>query len=177
MLINYLPPILQEIREYKLIMSDGDIENKDLYTAVADLKNNQYITTMNEAGAARYEKMLKIVTKGTDTLEDRRFRILSLYLKQLPYTKIRLEQDLMMLCGVDGYTMAIDYESYILTVRIDLKAKAMFQTVWEYLNSVVPLNMIIDLRLLYNEHHFLHSFTHEELAGFTHQQIREEVII
>lgn len=177
MLINYLPPILKEIREFKLVMAEGDKENTDLYTAIADLKNNQYITTMNEVGAGRYEKMLGVVIKGTDTLEDRRLRILSLYLKQLPYTKIRLEQDLTTLCGVNGYTMEIDYESYTLSVRVDLKQRAMFHTVWEYLSSVVPLNMIIDLSLLYNQHQLLHTFTHEELAGFTHQQIREEVII
>lgn len=175
MLINYLPPILKEIREFKLVMAEGDKENTDLYTAIADLKNNQYITTMNEVGAGRYEKMLGVVIKGTDTLEDRRFRILSLYNKQLPYTKIRLEQDLTTLCGSNGFTIEINYDNHTLTVKVALTAKTMFDVIKKYLETITPLNMIVDLIFLYNQHLLFSSYTHGQLSGYTHKQLREEI--
>lgn len=176
MLINYLPPILQEIKEFKVLMADGDEENNKLYSAIADLEKNQYVTSVNENYIKRYENMLKITAKGTDTIEDRRFRILSLYNKQLPYTYIRLQKDLVTLCGTDGFTISLDYEEHILTVKVTLTAKEMFNIVQEYLDSVVPMNIIINLLLLYNQHLTLSKQTHEQLKKYTQQQVRDEVL-
>lgn len=176
MLINFLPPILQEIKEYKLIMGDEDKENERLYLAIADLENNQYVTTCTESGISKYEKMLKIMSKGDDTLEDRRFRVLSLYNKQLPYTIISLKKDLSTLCGKDGISIDIDYKTLVLTAKVALIAKEMFQIVNEYLESIVPLNMIINLMLLYNQYMKYEKYTYEQLKKYTYQQLREDVI-
>jgi Uncharacterized protein conserved in bacteria (DUF2313). len=176
MLINYLPPVLQDIREFQLVMSDTDSENQSLYNAIADLENNQYITTVTEDQINRYEKMLSIVPKDTDTLLDRRFKVLALYNKKLPYTRISLENDLNTLCGENGYQVSIDYDKHKLTVRVALTVKEMFRTVSDYLDTVVPLNMIIDLMLLCNTWEKVSKFTWKQASAYTWQQLREDVL-
>jgi len=44
------------------------------------------------------------------------------------------------------------------------------------LQRVIPANMIIDLRLIYNQHLTLKQFTHAHLQTYTHNQLRNEVI-
>lgn len=173
--INYLPPVLREIKEIQILMGVNDAENMELSTAIEDLYKDQFIISTEKA-IKRYEDMLKITPKGTDTLEERRFRVLAIYNKRLPYTEIVLRQNLTTFCGENGYKMRMDYESKVLTVKITLVAKSMFDTVKAYLEGVVPLNLIIDLSLLYNQHNTVSNFTHAHLSKFTHAQLREEVI-
>lgn len=173
--INYLPPVLQEIIEIKILMTGNDTENMELSRAIEDLYKDQFIS-ITEQAIQRYESMLGIIPKGTDTIEDRRFRVLAIYNKQLPYTRIVLEQNLSTFCGKNGYKLFLDYDSNVLTVKIALTAKSMYDTVKSYLEGVIPMNLIIDLILLYNQYKLIKQFTHRQLKEFTHNQLREDVI-
>jgi hypothetical protein len=44
------------------------------------------------------------------------------------------------------------------------------------LERMVPLNMNIDLDLMYNQHLTVGKFTHEFLSKYTQKGIREEVL-
>lgn len=173
--INYLPPVLQDIKEFKVIMTCDDTENSELNYSIDNLYKDQFITT-TEIAIKRYESMLGIIPKGTDTLEDRRFRVLAIYNKRLPYTEIILKQNLTTFCGKDGYKLIIDYKGRLLTVKIALTAKSMYDTVKSYLESVIPMNLIIDLSLLYNQNKLFSKFTYGQLKAWTHKQLREDVI-
>lgn len=173
--INYLPDVLKDIKEFRLITSCSDAENHYINIAVKDLYNDQFITT-TEKSIKRYEKMLGIVFKGTDTLEDRRLRVLSIYNMQLPYTKTILEQNLITFCGENGYSLNIDIVNNIVTVKILLIAKSMFDTIKNYLENFIPLNMIIDLSLLYNQWLTVKNLTWDQASEYTWKQFREEVV-
>lgn len=174
-LLRYLQPIVQNIKEVKIISSSVDVENNSLLYSINEVFNNQFIPSTKEDGISLYEKMLRITPETADTLDDRKLRILSHYNKQLPYTKTVLEQNLTTLCGKDGYKIIYDLDNYRLVVKIDLKAKSMINTVQNYLENVVPLNLVIDLILLYNTHEILSKFTHEQLSQYINLQLREEV--
>lgn len=156
-------------------MNDCDIENKELSESISNLENDQYFLDATEKGVLRTEKMLTISYKATETLEERKFRIFSRYNQQLPYTKTVLEKQLHKLCGDGGYFLNMNYDNLVLTVKINLTAKAMFDEVKKYLENVVPLNIIIDLIIMYNQYYVLAKFTHEQLATYTHEQLRNEV--
>lgn len=173
--INYLPPVLQDIKEFKVITSCIDVENAALSICIDNLYKDQFITTTT-AAIKRYEDMLGITAKGTDTLEDRRFRLLTLYNKQLPYTKTVLEQNLTTFCGGNGYKLVIDYANKVVIVKITLIAKTMFETVSAYLDGVIPMNLAIDLTLLYNQWIGLEKYTWAYLEQYTWEQLREEVL-
>ncbi len=173
--IKYLPSILANIKELQVLMTANDSENLSLNMAVEELYKDQFITT-TEIALQRYESMLGITPKGTDTSDDRRFRILAVYNKRLPYTKTILKEYLIILCGQDGYKLMMDYNHNVLKVQIALTAKSMYDTVKHYLEGIVPMNLFIDLTLLYNQYKMLHQYTYNQLSRYTNKQLREEVI-
>jgi phosphoribosyl-dephospho-CoA transferase len=120
--------------------------------------------------------MLKIVSRVTEDLDVRRFRVLIKFNEQLPYTITKLKEQIANLCGEDGYSAAVDSVNYKLVVKVALKSKAMLSEVGTMLERIVPLNVIIDLDLLYNQHQTLHRFTHAELHTYTHKALKDEVI-
>lgn len=77
---------------------------------------------------------------------------------------------------VGGYTLDVDVEGFTVTVRLALTEKAAYEEVDGLLERIVPLNMIIDLSLLYNQHDLLASYTHSRLGLYTHDQLRNEDI-
>lgn len=174
MQIEYIPYILREIDEFKALTGAGDQTNSDIQEAIRDLKNNQYISDATESGIEKYERPLRISPLDSDTIFDRRFRVLTKYNQQLPYTERGLRNLLDTLVGKDGYTLQVDSENRKITARVELSAKSMLKTVGDLLENYVPMNFIIDLSLIYNQYGKLEVFTYEQLQQYTHEQLRED---
>lgn len=175
-LIDYLPPVLKEVREFKVIVEAEQSEVDRLWKALDNALCDQFINDATENGVSRLEKILKITPKATDTLDVRKFRILTRFNEQLPYTFRTLEQQLATLCGAEGFTMALLNSEYTLVVRVEISAKRKLDEVKALLERTVPANIIIDLSLRYNQHSVLEKLTHAQLSAYTHYDIRNEVV-
>lgn len=173
---EYLPSILLKTYEFPLLCDTEQREFDRLNTAVDEVLDAQFVSTAGERGIERYEQIFSIVPQDTDTLDERRFRVLAKINAQLPFSIRRLRQQLATLCGEDGYRMEIDGGRYTLTVKVALTAKRNQQAVEELLADIVPANMVCTTSLLYNQHADLTRFTHAQLALLTHFEIREEVL-
>ena len=175
-MMSKVPDVLKDVREIKALINTENSEMNLLSAALALYLNNTFVDSADEYGIGRWESILNILPKLTDTLDERRFRVLSRINEQLPFTLRSLEQQLSTLCGPEGYTVELFHEQYLLKVRVALTAKSKIEDVRALLNRIVPANMVIDLDLLYNQHSDFDGFTHEELSVYTHQQLRDEVI-
>lgn len=175
-LINYLPYVIRDYAEFQGIMGSEQPEVEQAWDSADDLLDNQFIPTAGNIGLSRWEKILDITPKGTDSLEDRRFRVLTRINEELPYTLIQLRAILETLCGPDNYSAEVEEGTYQLVVKIGLAAKNNFSDVDSLLNRVVPQNMVVNLLQLYNTHAQLSAFTHAQLSAFTHDQLRNEVM-
>lgn len=173
---QYWPVFLRESREYNALAAAHNAVFASFMRARADLENDLFVITATENGIQRWEAILSINPKGTDTLEVRRFRVLSRLCKQLPYTHRSLARQLASLCGDDGYSLMIRHHQYQVVVRVALTQRGQFDEVEKLLNKVLPANLILDLSLLYNTHGTLTGFTHAQLAAHTHHTIRNEVM-
>lgn len=173
---DYLPPILLKTYEFPLLCDTEQPEIDRLRDAADAVLDAQFISTAGETAIARYEKIFKITPMDTDTLDERRFRVLAKINAQLPFSVRRLRQQLATLCGADGYKLELDGGKYTLTVKVALTAKRNQQAVEELLADIVPANMVCTTSLLYNQHVDLTRFTHAQLALLTHFEIREEVL-
>ena len=173
---EYLPSILLKTYEFPLLCDTEQREFDRLNTAVDEVLDAQFVSTAGERGIKRYEQIFSIVPQDTDTLDERRFRVLAKINAQLPFSIRRLRQQLATLCGENGYRMEIDGGRYTLTVKVALTAKRNQQAVEELLADIVPANMVCTTSLLYNQHADLTRFTHAQLALLTHFEIREEVL-
>lgn len=173
---SYWPEVLSSLKEFQAIAMAENPELTDLWTDIGNAFNDQYVNDATEDGVKRYESILKIVPKATETLNERKFKILTRYNEQLPYTYKALQERLDTLCGPDGYTVELNLPVYEVKVRVRLSAQSSFNAVDDLLDNIVPMNMIIDLDLLYNKHSQLAAYTHAELSVYTHDQLRKEVI-
>lgn len=147
-LIDYLPPILRGNKDFILLLKAQQGEVEKLIVGVNQLLNNQFITTTDNYGIGRYEKMLNINSKGTDDLTIRQFRVLAKYNEYIPYTYFRLLEMLDNLCGSDN--LFIQLKDLTLSIRIKLEIKDRFKDIKGLLHRVLPANIAIDLSVLYN---------------------------
>ena len=176
-LIDYLPEFLKSIKEYKAILTDAvQPEMVELNAAIDNAMNDQFIMDATENGVSRWEKMLSIVPRASQSLDDRKFVILTRMNEQLPYTMTSLKKRLESLCGKNGYSVELDADQCLLTVRVALAAQNAFKAVCELLEEVVPANMVIDVSLLYNKNQTLSVYTHGQLSAYTHEELRNEVV-
>lgn len=170
------PMHLQEIPELMELDRVSDNQISKLEDAISDLDDDICITTASEQGIARREKILGIKPLDTDTLEDRRMRVLSKWYDVYPYTDTDLKRRLDQLCGVDGYTMEMDYANQVLKVRLALTQKAQYMAVTELLEAIVPCYIILDIDIMYNKWKDFAPYKWSEKSTLTWQQAKEEVI-
>ena len=170
---------IEEIRNTREFTILSHIEDEELFLVkdgINKLIDDQFIKTATEKGIARREKMLKIVPFADDTLETRRFRVSNRWNESLPYTHKVLINKLNQMCGNDGYTVELNRDSYTLKIRIELTQKRMFEEAKLMVRRICPANLVIDIELRYNQHKDFRGLAHAQLAKFTHNQLRNEVV-
>lgn len=173
-LIDYLPPFVQEYREIKAIMDAKQISAETAWADAENVLADQFVQDATVNGVSRYEKILKIMPKGTYTLDERKFNILARMNEQLPYTVKQLKASLGSLCGEDGYTLKIDNDNYALTVKLALGNENNAEAVSQLIRKMIPANIMYTV-MLFNTHSILNMYTHEQLSAYTHKQVREAI--
>ena len=175
-LIDYLPPVLQQTREMQAVMEGEQPAVAGLWDAWKTVLDALFVRYANEQGLARWERMLGIRPRGTDSMEVRRVAVLARLNEQLPFTERTLRLMLDGVCGPGGYTLEVIYREYRVFVRVHLWEKRAMDEAAALLGRVVPANMVIDLGLRYNTHRMLRPRLHRMLRGTTHRALREEVL-
>ena len=177
-LIDYIPPFLRGVREYKAILEDAEQPEMVLiWDAAKNALNDQFIVDATENGISRWEKILGIIPKATLTLDERKFTILTKINEQLPFTITTLNERLTSLCGKDGYSLTLDNTNYTLDVKVALTAKNNFEDVSSLLQRIVPANLVVTLSLRYNQYETMAKLTHGQLQRYTHYGLRNEVLV
>lgn len=172
---QYYPMVMSEVREFQHISAAENPELGLLWQAVQNVLDDQFIRDATINGVARREKMLKITPFTSDTLDERKFRLLARYIEDIPYTVPTLRNSLSSICGPNGYRMNLIHNTFTLIVKVELVAKRNLETVRDLLDRIVPMNMIIDLDLMYNQHRTFQPFTHRQLQAYQHAALRNEV--
>ena len=174
---SYFPPVVAESKEIKHISVALTNEFKRLQKKRDETYKNQYVSTLEPSGCKRWENMLKIPSKQTDSIETRRMRIASQIVSEIPYTKETLRDILTSICGENGYVLNIDHANLSIVVKLELTVKEQQNIVKETLEKIIPANMTLDVSLRYRTHEELARYTHGQLAAYTHDEIRNKALI
>lgn len=174
---GYLPEVLKDVTEMRAIMDAETPEVQAIWNACEDCMNDQFISEATENGIARREKILKITPYATDTLEDRRFRLRTLYNESIPYTRRSLKSLLESLCGTDGYELTILTNTFTVKVKVALTVKKQEDSVKEMLERILPYNMAFTVELLYNTWEKVKGNTWSDLASLSWKEIKEEEVV
>jgi hypothetical protein len=175
-LVAYLPPFIAEYKEIFAALTAENSEFQMMWEAVDQVLKNQFIQSSDEYGISRREKMLGIVPLANETLEDRKFRLLTKYSENIPYTKQHLKNLLSTLCGPDGYQLIITESTYTVMVKVSIIAKKQINIILEHLERVLPCNMTFSVDILYNIWSKVSSYRWDSLSNYTWRNMKEEVL-
>lgn len=173
-LIEYLPPYLRNYSELRAITDTEQPEIELVNKAIDLVLSESFVETLDEYGCERWEKMLKIAIKPTDTLEIRRFQILSKMLQDLPYTIRRLHEVLARLCGDKYYNVILKHNEYFLQIWIEVESHEKREIVIDTVKKMIPANLILDVQINYRTHGWLkeHKLTHGDMRKYTHSGVK-----
>lgn len=159
-LIDYLPPVLQNVMEFAAITSAQQPEIEAAWDAVNLVMDNQFINTATEAGVTVWEKELNIVPLATDTLEDRKQRLKIAWTYGVVYTYNWLADWLKNSCGNNNPRPTI--EDYVL--KVNLPVSVDYPHILADMRRYVAANVLIDPLILLTEF----KMTHYVGSAFRH---------
>lgn len=149
-LIDYLPPFLKNVREYKEIFRVVDDELEILSNRIDNILREVRINTAESYGLDRYEKIYGISNDTTD-IATRRYNILNKKNNKLPYSLRWLIHKLDSTVGKENYILKIDYNNR----KIRIEIMSLYQNIAVSLNKdlreQLPANMIIEVVLFQTE--------------------------
>lgn len=149
-ILQYLPEYLQEIREYKEICSTEDIELEQLENKIEEVIKEVNVQTASDYGLSRYEKIFNIVNTTTD-IDERRFKVRSKLINQLPFNMKWLNNKLKNLVGEDNYKIVLDAEKYTITVQISHIFPDIANVLINDFSKQFPANLVIIINLFQTE--------------------------
>ena len=171
-LIDSLPQIYKPIYDFRGMCNSSGVELSKLYERLHNILEDQFVNTCSESVLAKWEKYLNVTPNGTDTLDERRFRVLTKLNDSPPYTDKYLEKRLNELCGEGQWRVHRDYDIYTLTVEVSLGSEANTETVLNMVRDIIPANIELVVRNYRSRHSELNTLTHEQLAAYTQDEIK-----
>lgn len=175
---GYLPDVMKNIKELQSIMESENIEIIDVLGNIEMIANNTFIDYMDEYGCSRWESILEIMPKASDSIDTRRLKIKSTLFGETPYTFNKLREILKNICGDGNFSVYYGDEAYTLNVGLALKAKDQYNYINSLLKKIVPANIFLNTRVLYNTHAQIRDkpMTYEVMMKYSHKGLSEEEI-
>lgn len=145
-LILWLPNYLRQYKEIEKITDTENIEFKKLNKEIQLALNNQFILSCDIDGIKRYEKILNIIPKEEDQLEDRIIRVLSRWNDTIPYTYRGLIHKLNVLCGEGNYKISLLHNDYTIELIVYLIFGSQLEEIKHMLNYMIPANIVVSMQ-------------------------------
>ena len=152
-LVSYLPPFIKEYKEPVAALQAEDPEFSKAWEAVDEVLRNHFISTADEYGIARREKLLGIYPSEDASLESRRARVQNRWKDRLPYTMRVLERKLSELFGGGHHFFVwLRPDSYDLELTVYSMDDSQTEELEYLLSVMVPVNIAT---------HIVYEGTHE----------------
>lgn len=137
-LIDYLPPILQNVIEFKAINAAEQPEFERAWQMVNFIMANQFLDSATEEGVLKWEKELGITPINSETLEQRKMRIKIAWTCGALYTYKWLAKWLQSF-NEDNKVSREDY-----TLNLLLPNHVDYMNIINTLKQCVPANMLLN---------------------------------
>lgn len=142
-LLSLLPQFMTEYHEIYRIMQAENPEFELYAQQQEQAKDNTFITTCNENGIARFEKLLGIKPTAQDTLASRISRVLIRWNDVVPYTWRVFLSKMVSLCGSDFETHP-DWDNYQVQIITHLDLFGQTDELDNIIDYMFPANILVD---------------------------------
>lgn len=146
-LTSYLPEFMQSYTEPMSALEAENPEFAIMWKAVDRLLYNRFISTADEYGISRFEKMLGIYPQITDTLEVRRMRVQNRWFNAIPYTIRALAERIAKLLDEEqSFSIWSDFkEAYTLVITLYMLNDSKAEEVQYILSTMIPENIVTSI--------------------------------
>lgn len=143
-LVDFLPPEISKIQDFKVVMDVENYELEDLEKGQKRILYENFIDTATEQGIKHQEKLFKIrADLENETLEFRKLRIKNRKMDKMPITHRSLEYKLKTLFGEGNYKVEVINNEYILKVEINTFDWNAFNEIVDNFRYIIPCNIIL----------------------------------
>lgn len=141
---EYWSPVVAESLEFTVIADAENPEFNYLWEKIYGLVDEFFVKSASEYGVSRMEKMLGIVPLTTETLEQRKDRLIWKLNLKIPYTMKFLKNLLASMVGEENREVEHDNDTQVLTVKIREGLRDMNQ-LRKDLEKIIPAHLILEL--------------------------------
>lgn len=140
-IIKNYPHYERKVLEFQKIAEAEDFYLDNIEMNRQKILLNQFVLTADENGLSMFENLYNIVPLATDTIEDRRKRILIRIQLQPPYTLKFLMNQLDKIIGPGKYELDIDYDKYQIRISSAAESQLYAQEISIIMGKIKPCNM------------------------------------
>lgn len=143
---RYYPNVIANADEFKQLSLLENEEFKIVWQANCKWFYNTFVYKVDLQGIKRWEDMLNLTPKSTETLEDRRINILVKLNSMLPYTIKRLQQILDIRYG-ENNVIATTTKKYELLIDFNYKTELNIGSMRAILRCIIPANLMFKINI------------------------------
>ena len=141
---RYYPNVIANADEFRQLSVLENDEFKTIWQANCKWFYNTFVYKADLQGIKRWEDMLNLTSKSTETLEDRRINILIKLNSMLPYTIRRLQQILDIRYG-ENNSIATTTKKYELLIDFNDETELVASSMRAILRCIIPANLIFKI--------------------------------
>lgn len=149
---RYFPRFYDGYVEIDAIIDTEDKAFEEIGVNFRRAINNQFIKLADETGISAYEVLFDVIADpSTETLEERRDRLLNRVSVIPYYTTIFLRNRLDSLIGAGLYNLIIDYDNYTLYLESAAKNQLYYNEITVLMSNIKPCNIVFINRPLVSQ--------------------------
>ena len=150
-LLSYWMPILKQLKEFKEIAKAEEQELRYILEECDRTLRNMFISTADEYGVSRFERMMGIFPDEEVDLETRRFNVLVKWNDKSQYTDGELYKKLSAFCGEGNFSITEHYNDYWIEIVTYLGVRGAFESVVPSLQEMLPCNLVLKISNIVKE--------------------------
>lgn len=169
---RYFPRFYDGYVEIDAIIDTEDKAFEEIGVNFRRAINNQFIKLADETGISAYEALFDVIADpSTETLEERRDRLLNRVSVIPYYTTIFLRNRLDSLIGAGLYNLIIDYDNYTLYLESAAKNQLYYNEIAVLMSNIKPCNIVfinmplVSQQIFVSEQVNVSKLTHNYVLG------------
>lgn len=141
-LVSCLPPFMRKYKEPAAALGAEDPEFALAWSGADRILYNHFISTADEYGIARFEKLLGLYPTEEDDLESRRMKVQSRWVNKIPYTLRVLAEKIRLLGDGADFGMEADFrQGYEIWIQTMLEMAGQVGELERIVEETVPCNI------------------------------------
>ena len=170
---RFCPPVMKLNDTMNSIYEAENVEIRTINNNVLTILKNTSIVSSNIDGIKKWEKILKIKSDSSKTLDERKEICLEKLLIRPPITRIRLDQILKNTWGEGNYLLKIIPNEFLVLIVIDTVSNYTLKKFESYIREIIPANLGIITSIPYIHIYLKQKFVYNELRNYTYGELSQ----